>query len=136
MKQKPSSTFTIFVGESRFPFGQLVITPGALEKLSAKEIQLGLNRHATGDWGELPEEDVRENQRALAHGARLFSAYRSEDGQTRFYVITAVQRSTGRTRPCYCLKNTEGSIRGTRSVAGEAARLANEQGGCDVTLHI
>ena len=93
MKQKPPRVFTIFVGESRFPLGQLVITPGALERLSAKEIQLTLNRHATGDWGELPEEDERENQRALAHGGRLFSAYRSEDGQTRFYVITEADRS-------------------------------------------
>jgi hypothetical protein len=93
MKHKPPRTFTIFVGESRFPLGQLVITPGALEKLSAKEIQLALNRHASGDWGELPEEDVRENQRALAHGSRLFSAYRSDDGQTRFYVITEADRS-------------------------------------------
>ena len=93
MKQKPPSNFIIFVGESRFPLGQLVITPGALERLSAKEIQLALNRHATGDWGELPEEDVQENERALTHGARLFSAYRSEDGKTRFYVITEADRS-------------------------------------------
>ena len=93
MKHKPPSIFIIFVGESRFPLGQLVITPGALERLSAKEIQLALNRHATGDWGELPEEDERENQRALARGGRLFSAYRSEDGRTRFYVITEADRS-------------------------------------------
>jgi hypothetical protein len=93
MKRKLPRTFTIFVGESRFPLGQLAITHGALEKLSAKEIQLALNRHATGDWGELPEEDVRENQRALAHGSQLFSAYRSDDGGTRFYVITEANRS-------------------------------------------
>ena len=93
MKHNPRRTFTIFVGESRFPLGQLVITPGALEKLSAKEIQLALNRHATGDWGEMPEEDERENQRALAQGDRLCSAYRSDGGETRFYVITEADRS-------------------------------------------
>ena len=93
MKHKPPRTFTIFVGESRFPLGRLAITLRALENLAAKEIQLALNRHATGDWGELPEEDERENQRALACGSRLFSAYRSEDGQTQFYVITEADRS-------------------------------------------
>ena len=93
MKRKTPRGFAIFVGESRFPLGQLAITPGALEKLSPGDIQLALNRHATGDWGEMPEEDVRENQRALAHGSRLFSAYRSDDDQTRFYVITEADRS-------------------------------------------
>src|SRR5262249_9922468 len=93
MNQKPPCTFTIFVAETRIRLVQLVITPGALERRSAHEIQLALKRHATGDWGEVPEEDEPENQRALAQGGRLFSAYRSEDGQTRFYVITEADRS-------------------------------------------
>lgn len=93
MERKPPPPFIIFVGESRFPLGQLVITPGALERLTAREIQLALNRHASGDWGELPEEDVEENRRSLEHGHRLFSAYESDDRKTRFYVITEADRS-------------------------------------------
>jgi hypothetical protein len=93
MERKPTPPFIIFVGESRFPLGQLVITPGSLERLAPGEIQLALNRHASGDWGELPEEDVAENQLSLEHGYRLFSAYRSDDRKTRFYVITEADRS-------------------------------------------
>jgi hypothetical protein len=93
MERKPTPPFIIVVGESRFPLGQLVITPGSQERLAPGEIQLALNRHASGDWGELPEEDVAENQRSLEHGYRLFSAYRSDDRKTRFYVITEADRS-------------------------------------------
>jgi hypothetical protein len=93
MGHVPFPSFIIIVGEGRFPLGHLVITPGALERLTAGEIQLALNRHARGDWGELPEEDAAENQRALEQGYRLFSAYRSEDRKTRFYVITEADRS-------------------------------------------
>ena len=93
MEHAPFPSFIIVVGESRFPLGQLVITPGALERLSAGEIQQSLNRHVRGDWGELPEEDVGVNQRALELGFGLLSAYRSEDRKTRFYVITEADRS-------------------------------------------
>jgi len=51
-----------------------------------------LCRHATGNWGVLCEEDVRENELSLEKGFRLFSAYHAEDG-TKFYVITEADRS-------------------------------------------
>ncbi len=34
-----------------------------------------LDHHATGDWGDLCEDDRAENERALREGGRLFSAY-------------------------------------------------------------
>jgi len=43
----------------RFPLGQLVATPRALEALrDSKEAALQfLRRHAQGDWGEVCKED-------------------------------------------------------------------------------
>ena len=78
----------------RFPLGQIVATPGALAAL----IKTGqtpfefLARHMYGDWGELPSEDVVENERALSVGTRLFSAYTLRDG-TRLWIITEHDRS-------------------------------------------
>jgi len=37
-----------------------------------------LSRHVTGDWGEIPEEDRKENQFSLEKGFRLMSSYRND----------------------------------------------------------
>ena len=77
-----------------FPLGQVVATPGALAALvvAGQTPYEFLNRHVTGDWGTLPEEDVEENERALKHGYRIFSGYNLSDG-TRMWVITEHDRS-------------------------------------------
>ncbi len=78
----------------QFELGQLVMTPGAGEAIHAAghippEFLL---RHKNQDWGELPEEDVRENEWSLVHGARLFSAY-STRREEKLWVITEADRS-------------------------------------------
>ena len=77
-----------------FGLGQIVGTPGALhalEEAGQDPTQL-LVRHVTGDWGDLVDEDVRENERALERGGRIFSAYNLSDG-TRLWLITEHDRS-------------------------------------------
>ena len=77
-----------------FSLGQVVGTPGALDALGQAEqepIEL-LVRHITGDWGELPDEDKAENERALQSGLRLFSAYKLNSG-VKVWVITEWDRS-------------------------------------------
>lgn len=74
------------------PLGQLVATPNALANVSADEIQRALQRHVTGDWGELDEEDKTANDEALKTGERLLSAYKSATG-TKFWIITERDRS-------------------------------------------
>lgn len=75
-----------------FPLGKLVATPGALQSVLPNEIQKALNRHATGDWGELDDEDRKSNDRALLEGTRLLSAYKTQE-EIRFWVITEWDRS-------------------------------------------
>lgn len=80
--------------EFLFPLGQVVATPGALAALEESE-QSPLEfilRHARGDWGDIPEEDVKENEFSLVNGFRLFSAYHTANG-TKIYVITEWDRS-------------------------------------------
>jgi hypothetical protein len=49
-------------------------------------------RHATGDWGEMCDDDKQSNEAAIGHGTRLLSAYRLCD-QTKVWIITEADRS-------------------------------------------
>ena len=78
----------------RFALGQTFITPGAEEALqiagqSATEF---LRRHMSGDWGDLSDEDVKENEFSLKEGLRLLSAYQTGKGQ-KLWIITEADRS-------------------------------------------
>ena len=80
-----------------FVLGQTVGTPGALnllQRLGVNPLAL-LQRHVSGDWGDLEPEDVQANQEALRTGGRIFSAYRlgPEDAQGKIWVITEADRS-------------------------------------------
>jgi len=82
------------VPAAKFELGQLVATLGALAALEEAGEQPGtfLARHAAGDWGDLSEDDRRENEFSLAHGFRLLSAYTLRTG-TRVWVISEADRS-------------------------------------------
>jgi len=77
-----------------FPLGQVVATPGALAALErAKQtVTFFLDRHAIGDWGELDQSDVAENEYSVAHGFRLLSSYQTNAGE-KLWIITEADRS-------------------------------------------
>jgi hypothetical protein len=79
-----------------FPLGQLVVTPGALALLAgAGENPAGLlARHVSGDWGEVPPEDARENELSIREGFRIVSSYPVGSGGARVWLITEADRST------------------------------------------
>ena len=77
----------------KFPLGQVVATPGAM-RLLAKHGQtpaMYLERHVSGDWGDISREDRLANEQALIQGERLLSAYML--GEDRFWIITEADRS-------------------------------------------
>lgn len=76
----------------KFPLGSLVMTSGVDSALSADDIAVAIGRHATGDWGEVDEDDWQANDLALTEGDRLLSAYTSTKGVS-FWVITESDRS-------------------------------------------
>jgi hypothetical protein len=51
-----------------------------------------LTRHVTGDWGQLEDEDKKENELSLQQGFRLLSAYEISTG-LKIWVITERDRS-------------------------------------------
>ena len=78
-----------------FPLGRLVATPGAIDLLrSAGEDLLPalLKRHQSGDWGDVPDEDARENEFSVRHGFRIVSSYRVAG--ERLWIVTEADRST------------------------------------------
>jgi hypothetical protein len=78
----------------RFQLGTIAATPGAIACLEACKTgpERLLRRHVIGDWGELCQEDVKENERSVAHGLRLLSSYSMPNGQ-QIWVITEADRS-------------------------------------------
>jgi hypothetical protein len=69
-----ASTFLM----QRFALGRTLITPAARDHLAAHhtgEAAL-VERHATGDWGDLDVDDARQNDVAVRRGFRILSQYR------------------------------------------------------------
>ena len=77
--------------KSKFPLGQIVTTPAAINAISSAAINKGLCRHSQGDWGDVCAEDKESNDEALINGTRLMSVYK--DGGKPFWIITEADRS-------------------------------------------
>src|SRR2546422_9639607 len=82
------------MSKAKFLLGQLVATPGALKALEeAGQSPLEfLSRHQQGDWGELSEEDKKENEFSILNDLRILSAYTLTTG-VKIWVITEADRS-------------------------------------------
>ena len=78
---------------TKFPLGTIVATASVLASVPMLDILVCLDRHAAGDWGNLPQEDRTVNELALAVGERLLSVYAAPGGVT-FWIITERDRST------------------------------------------
>jgi hypothetical protein len=78
-----------------FPLGQTVATPGSLELMSKNGITPSdlIDRHVSGDFGDLCRKDLKANQDALKTGARIFSSYRINDRNDKIWIITEADRS-------------------------------------------
>ena len=79
---------------SLFPLGRLVATPGALALLKSEEEDLLprlLERHQSGDWGDVPSADARENEFSVRYGFRVLSSYQV-NGEG-LWIITERDRS-------------------------------------------
>ena len=75
-----------------FRLGRIIATPNARESITQDDILLGIQRHQAGDWGDLTDDNRATNDRALAQGGRIVSAYNAING-TRFWLITEADRS-------------------------------------------
>ena len=78
----------------KFQLGQIVATPGALAAFeeAGEEPITYLARHLVGDWGEVCEEDAKENEFSVREGFRILSAYILSTG-VKIWIITEANRS-------------------------------------------
>lgn len=90
-----------------FELGRIVATPGALELMADyPEAAAGvLDRHASGDWGEVDNHDRRENELSVREGLRILSVYQLDralaeaagerpDPRARLWILTEADRSS------------------------------------------
>ena len=76
----------------KFALGQTVITANAKSVLPELDVALALQRHQSGDWGDVDKHDHQMNEDGLRNEGRLVSVYKSVRGQ-KFYIITEWDRS-------------------------------------------
>jgi hypothetical protein len=58
---------------SRFTLGSFLATPGALRAMNGSSMWPYINRHASGDWGEVGAADKKENKLSIKEGFRIMS---------------------------------------------------------------
>jgi hypothetical protein len=75
-----------------FELGRLLITPTAQAELDQGSVLDAIHRHAVGDWGDLEEDDISENELSVREGFRLLSSYTDRRG-VKFWIITEADRS-------------------------------------------
>lgn len=74
-----------------FPLGQVVATPGAIERTTDEERMTFLHRHQIGSWEETCREDRLQNTLGLFHQMRIFTVHSAASG--KIWVITEADRS-------------------------------------------
>lgn len=86
----------IQIARPKFPLGQILTTPGALEALNSSGHSPFefVARHASGDWGIVDDEDKAGNDQSLIDGSRLLSAYLTDKG-VKIWVITEAADDRG-----------------------------------------
>ena len=82
----------IEIEDHKFSLGQLVATTNAANEIPQEEIDKAIKRHASGDWGDLCDEDRATNEYGLRNGERLMSVYKTDSG-IPFWIITERDRS-------------------------------------------
>ena len=87
------------MADQLFSLGRITMTTnlqGQLQETNPEgweeELKGLMDRHVSGDWGDMDEEDKRENQNSLERGFRIFSAYNTSK-DIRIWIITEADRS-------------------------------------------
>jgi hypothetical protein len=73
-----------------------IVTTGAINPLAdaCLPVEIVLDRHYHGDWGDTDPDDAEKNDAAIRSGGRVLSAYSLSTG-VRIWVLTEQERDDG-----------------------------------------
>jgi hypothetical protein len=96
------NTITKTENKVLFDLGQTFMTMGAREALeeSNQTASEFLERHLSGDWGIVCEDDKNENELSVKESFRILSAYKTEKGEKLWIITEANRVSTTILLPC------------------------------------
>ncbi len=82
------------MGKQLFQLGRVVATPAALSLLEGHNLTAlhFVQKHVTGQFGDLCDEDKEANNEAIWNGERVLSSYKI--GNEKLWVITEADRSS------------------------------------------
>lgn len=81
-----------------FEFGNLYVTNDVAERAENDENFMAFinkafcKRYCKCDWGDICEEDAKQNDEAVQHGERILAVYKY-DKDTTIWIITEADRS-------------------------------------------
>src|SRR5687768_12837036 len=81
-----------FPGEVKFTPGWVHVSRSAMKTLDPTEVLAAMERHLRGDWGDLCDDSKATNDRCLAEGGQIISAYYDRHGNL-FWIATVADRS-------------------------------------------
>lgn len=78
--------------------GQLVVTCGIFEKMEEDDVFYyfvcdSFLRYLKHDWGDMGEEDKKENDDALKQEKRIFAVYKQPKTGLKIWIVTEWDRS-------------------------------------------
>jgi hypothetical protein len=79
---------------AKFDVGQVIVTPSASRALEAsgQSPDAVLQRHQSGDWGDVSDQERQVNEEALRRSYNLLSIYRTPAGE-RVTIVTKGDRT-------------------------------------------
>ncbi|HMX98807.1 MAG TPA: hypothetical protein PKC44_03385 [Agitococcus sp.] len=83
----------VIASKPLFELGQVCLTSGTHALMLEGQLDVNnlINRHVSGDWSDMCEEDRQTNQDAITHGDRIFSSFNLPT--QKVWVITEYDRS-------------------------------------------
>jgi hypothetical protein len=79
---------------AKFSTGTVVSTPSAQGEFDVPTMAKCLERHVSGDWGDVDAHDRSANERSLKEGSRLMSVYKF--GAKTLWIITEAEDDDGK----------------------------------------
>ncbi len=84
----------VIASKPLFSLGKVFLTPATKAMFSEGILDVNelINRHISGDWSDMCDDDIESNKDAIVHGFRVFSSYKLSESQN-IWIITEADRS-------------------------------------------